>query len=290
MASLLSKLRKSTTLEYTEIMEDSDIFNNKDMIPTLIPGLNIAYSASVDGGLSSGLHVWAGPSRHFKSLFCLLSAAAYLNKYEDAVMLFYDNEFGSPKSYFKSADIDPKRVIHSPFLSLEDLRTDISNQLNQINRGDKVIIVVDSLGMAASNKEIKDAEEGSEKADMTRAKVNKSLFRIVTPHLRIKDIPMIVVQHTYKEMCLSGETLIKTADGLCKISDIKVGDEVWAINGLKTVLNVYSPKDLDASGKEFFEMTFEDKSVIKCTHDHKFLMKSGIWKQACDITLSDEFY
>jgi hypothetical protein len=35
---------------------------------------------------------------------------------------------------------------------------------------------------------------------MTRAKQLKSLFRMVTPHLSLKDIPMAVVNHTYKEI------------------------------------------------------------------------------------------
>lgn len=213
MSALMQRLLKASTLEHASIMEKSTIYNEKEMVKTPIPALNIAYSADLDGGLSSGLHVWAGPSRHFKSLFCLISAASYLHKYPDAVCIFYDNEFGSPKEYFRSVGIDPARVLHSPFLTLEELRTDITNQLNAVKRGDKVIIVVDSLGLAASNKEVKDAEDGSEKADMTRAKVNKSLFRIVTPHLRIKDIPMLVVQHTYQTQEIYSKTVVSGGTG-----------------------------------------------------------------------------
>lgn len=213
MSALMSRLLKASTLEHTAVMSDSTIYNERDMVPTPVPGLNIAYAGDLDGGLSSGLHVWAGPSRHFKSLFCLISAASYLHHYPEAVCVFYDNEFGTPKDYFKSVGIDPDRVLHSPFTTLEDLRTDIVNQLKEIKRGDKVIIVIDSLGLAASNKEVKDAEDGSDKADMTRAKVNKSLFRIVTPHLRIKDIPMLVVQHTYETMEMYSKTVVSGGTG-----------------------------------------------------------------------------
>lgn len=219
MSNLMQRLKKASTLEYAEVMDKSEIYNNKDMVKTPIPSLNIAYSADLDGGLTAGLHVWSGPSRHFKSLFCLISAASYLHQYPDSVVIFYDNEFGSPKEYFKSAGIDPSRVLHSPFFTLEDLRTDIVNQLNEIKRGDKVIIVVDSLGLAASNKEVKDAEDGSEKADMTRAKINKSLFRIVTPHLRVKDIPMLVVQHTYLEQSMHPKTIVSGGTGTMLAAD-----------------------------------------------------------------------
>ena len=56
------------------------------------------------------------------------------------------------------------------------------------------------MGNLASKKEVEDAEAGKSVADMSRAKAFKSLFRMVTPHLTLKDIPLIVVNHTYKEI------------------------------------------------------------------------------------------
>ena len=58
--------------------------------------INVALSGDPDGGLTAGLTVLAGPSKNFKTSFGLLIAAAYLDKYKDAVLLFYDSEFGSP--------------------------------------------------------------------------------------------------------------------------------------------------------------------------------------------------
>lgn len=213
MASLLDRLVKNSTVDLTSALHESEVYNTKDSIPTPIPALNIAYSSRVDKGIAPGLTIWAGPSKHFKTLFCLITAAAYLKKYPDAVCLFYDSEFGSPADYFKSAGINPERVIHTPITNVEELRHDLANQLPEINRGDRVIIIVDSLGNLASSKEIKDAEDGSEKADMTRAKVIKSLFRIVTPHLRLKDIPMLVVSHTYDTMEMYSKKVVSGGTG-----------------------------------------------------------------------------
>ena len=56
----------------------------------------------------------AGPSKHFKSAFALLLAAAYLKKHPDSVMLFYDSEFGMPMGYFETFGIETDRVIHTP--------------------------------------------------------------------------------------------------------------------------------------------------------------------------------
>jgi len=215
----MERLKKNSTLEHSNVLSESIFFNEREMVQTPIPGLNIAYSGEVDGGLSSGIHVWAGPSKHFKSMFCLISVASYLHRYPDSVCLFYDNERGSPPDYFKAAGISPERVLHSPFVSLEELRTDITTQLKDIKRGDKVIFMIDSLGLAASNKEIQDAEDGKEKADFTRAKINKSLFRIITPHLWIKDIPMVAVQHTYETMEMFSKTVVSGGTGTMLAAD-----------------------------------------------------------------------
>ena len=93
MTSLRDRLLKASTIEYTDTLNDSDIYNQKDEVPTPIPALNVAYSGKGDGGITPGLTTWAGPSKHFKTLFCLISAAAYLKYYDDAVCLFYDSEF-----------------------------------------------------------------------------------------------------------------------------------------------------------------------------------------------------
>ena len=86
-------------------------------------------------------------------------------------------------------------------------------QLQEVNRGDKLIIVLDSIGNLASKKEVEDALEGKSVADMSRAKQVKSLFRMVTPHLNLKDIPMVVVNHTYKEIGMFPKDIVGGGTG-----------------------------------------------------------------------------
>jgi hypothetical protein len=86
-------------------------------------------------------------------------------------------------------------------------------QLEGVDRGDHLIIIVDSIGNLASKKEVEDALEGKSVADMSRAKQIKSLFRMVTPHLSLKDIPMIVVNHTYKTMELYSKDVVGGGTG-----------------------------------------------------------------------------
>ena len=92
----MEKLAKNSTIKSTAPIMDSKVFGKKDMAPTSVPMVNVALSGKLDGGLSPGLLMLAGPSKHFKSAFALLMAAAHQKKYKDSVILFYDSEFGTP--------------------------------------------------------------------------------------------------------------------------------------------------------------------------------------------------
>jgi RecA/RadA recombinase len=211
--SILDKIKKNTTIKDSAILAQSKFFAKKDMIPTSIPIINVALSGRLDGGLVPGLTMWAGPSKHFKTAFSLLMAKSYLDKYPDAALLFYDSEFGTPQSYFDSFGIDTDRVLHTPITDVEQLKFDIMQQLQTVERGEHLIIVIDSIGNLASKKEVEDALEGKSVADMSRAKQMKSLFRMVTPHLNLKDIPLVVVNHTYKEIGLYPKDIVGGGTG-----------------------------------------------------------------------------
>ena len=211
--SILDKIKKNSSIKDSAILAKSKFFTDKDMIPTSVPAVNIALSGKLDGGLTPGLTMWAGPSKHFKTAFSLLMAKSYLDKYEDAALLFYDSEFGTPQSYFDSFGIDTNRVLHTPITDIEQLKFDVMGQLTQLERGDHLIIVIDSIGNLASKKEVEDALDQKSVADMSRAKQVKSLFRMVTPHLTMKDVPMIVVNHTYKEIGMFPKDIVGGGTG-----------------------------------------------------------------------------
>lgn len=211
--SLLDKLKKNSTIKDTAILDKSKFFVEKDMVSTSIPMINVALSGNLEGGLTPGLTMWAGPSKHFKTMFSLIMAKAYMDKYEDAILLFYDSEFGTPIKYFETLEIDKERVLHTPITDVEQLKFDIMKQLQEIERGDKLIVILDSIGNLASKKEVEDALDQKSVADMSRAKQLKSLFRMITPHLTMKDIPMVVVNHTYKEIGMFPKDIVGGGTG-----------------------------------------------------------------------------
>jgi hypothetical protein len=96
---------------------------------------------------------------------------------------------------------------------IEQLKFDIMQQLADVNRGDKLMVILDSIGNLASKKEVEDALDGKSVADMSRAKQVKSLFRMVTPHLNLKDISMVVVNHTYKEIGMFPKDIVGGGTG-----------------------------------------------------------------------------
>jgi len=123
-----------------------------------------------------------------------------MKKFPESVCLFYDSEFGTPLKYFEKFGIEVDRVVHTPITDVEELKHDIVSQLKALERNERVIIMIDSLGNLASKKEIDDAQDGKVVADMSRAKSMKSLFRMITPLLAIKDIPMIAINHVYAQI------------------------------------------------------------------------------------------
>ena len=249
--SLRDKLIKNSTIELTSTLTDSKIYTKKDMIPTSVPMINVALSGTVDGGVTPGLTMLAGPSKHFKTGFALLLASSFLKKYKDGIVLFYDSEFGTPQDYFNTFNIPFDSVVHTPITDVEELKFDIMQQLKNIERGDKVMIVIDSIGNLASKKEVEDALDGKSVADMSRAKQLKSLFRMITPHLTLKDIPMAVINHTYKEIGLYPKDIVGGGTG-----SYYSADAIW-------ILGRQQDKDADGIAGYHFIINVEKSRYVK---------------------------
>jgi RecA/RadA recombinase len=193
----------------------------------------------------------------------MMLVKSFQTKYPDGVILFYDSEFGAPQSYFENFGINTDMVIHTPITDIEQLKHDVMQQINQFERGDNVMIVVDSVGNLASKKEVDDALDGKSVADMTRAKQMKSLFRMITPHLTIKDIPMVVVNHTYMEIGMFPKAIVSGGTGIYYSADNifiigrqqeKSGTEVVGYN---FIINVEKSRYVREKSKIPIEVTFE---------------------------------
>lgn len=292
--SLIDKLTKNSTIKMTAPLLDSKVFGKKDMAQTPVPMVNVALSGRLDGGLVPGLLMLAGPSKHFKSAFALLMAAAYQKKYSDGVVLFYDSEFGTPQSYFESFGVDLNRVVHTPVTDVEQLKFDLTKQLDAIEKGDHVVIIIDSIGNLASKKEVEDAMNEKSVADMSRAKQLKSLFRIVTPHLNLKDIPMVCVNHTYKEIGMFPKDIVSGGTGAYYSADA-----IWIIgrqqekdgtelSGYHFVINIEKSRHVREKSKLPITVTFDGgimkwSGLMDVAEELGYLRKPKVgWYEAVD--------
>jgi RecA/RadA recombinase len=224
MSSLLERMKATSKIKLAEVMTESKILQQSDPIATSVPMINVALSGKLDGGITSGLTVLAGPSKHYKTSFGLLMLKAYQDKFPDSITLFYDSEFGSPQVYWDSFGIDMSRVLHVPIKNVEELKFDLVTQLEGITPKDKVFIMIDSIGNLASKKEVDDARDSKSVADMTRAKQMKSLFRMATPYLTLNDIPLIAVNHTYETQEMFSRQVVSGGTGI-----IYSANTVWII-------------------------------------------------------------
>lgn len=279
--SLLEKLMKAGSIKHAAVLEDSPFFNTKDCIPTNLPILNVAFSGSLNGGLVPGLTILAGASKSFKTLLGLYCMKAYMDKYPDAVALVYDSEFGITPEYLKSNGIDTSRVLHAPIEHIEQLKFDIVKRLEEVKRGDKVFLMIDSLGALASKKEVEDALEEKSAADMTRAKAIRSLLRIITPHLTMKDIPCVVINHIYMEMGMfpkavvgGGTSVTYAANQIFIISKSQEKDGTDLI-GWNFTINIEKSRFVKEKSKLPFLVTF-DGGIKRYSGLLDLAMESGL--------------
>ena len=277
---LMERLHKAGSIKSTQLTKSS-LFKEKDEIPTAVPMVNVALSGKLNGGLTSGLTVLAGPSKHFKTAFGLLMMKAYMDKYPDAICLFYDSEFGTPEHYFSSLKIDTDRVMHIPIKNVEELKFDLVKQLEEIAVEDKVYVMIDSIGNLASKKEVDDARDEKSVADMTRAKQLKSLFRMVTPYLAMNDVPLVAVNHTYQTQEMFSKAVVSGGTGVYYSAD-----NIWIIGrqqekkgteieGYNFIINVEKSRFVKEKSKIPISVTWE----------------GGIkkWSGLLDVALEGEF-
>jgi|AntRauTorckE6833_2_1112554.scaffolds.fasta_scaffold07553_3 hypothetical protein len=287
-------------------IEDSDNMEKKEFIGTGIYALNALFSKSIlNGGIQNNrITAIAGPTGVGKSFLCYnICREAQKDGYS---IIYIDTEFSIELSDMESygIDIDSSKLQLVRTNAVEDLKIMLTQLLGELKENklsgleiDKFMIVIDSAGQLASRKEVEDAKAGKEKADMTRAKAMKSLFRIVNSDLGFLKVPMLVTNHTYLTMdlfprpvmsggCLEAGNKVVTDKGLVNIEDLKYGDYVDTLNGFEKIYDTFEFE------KERYEVEFEDGTKIICSDEHKFLMgkdwtESGDWKLASDLNEGD---
>lgn len=202
MSELLKRLKKATAKAVeTKVMSQTDYYDyDKYGAPSDLLIYNLALSGKLRrAGLTPGVTILSGQSKSYKTVSGIQLVKAYMDKYEDAVCIFYDSELGGP-GYWEAAGIDTDRVVHIVIRHLEELKFDLQKKLDEIKHGEHVIFFIDSIGMLASKKELLDAQNEHSAQDMTRAKEIKAVFRQITPTINDLHLPLIGINNNYASM------------------------------------------------------------------------------------------
>jgi len=264
MSKLMETLLKSGSVTGASIMSESKFFNEKNLVTTPLPILNVAFSGDVGGGYASGVSVISGDSKTFKSAISLYCLKAYLTKYSDAIGILYDTEYGITPEYIQSFGIDTNRVIHIPVEHVEQLKFDFNKKLENIKLGDHVFFLVDSIGQLSSKKEFDDAHDEKTVADMSRAKAIRSLFRLITIQLTKKDLPCFMVNHVYSEIGMFPKTVIPggtavtySANTIFVITKSQEKNTDGDLDGWKFTINIHKSRYVKEKEKLPFRVLYD---------------------------------
>ena len=202
-AALDKELSKISGFETGSLLENNSFSEVDEWIPTGNYLLNAQISGSLFGGVPNtrSFGVMGDPGTG-KSFFCL-------NVVREAQKIGYhviycDTEGAIDKSSAIKFGIDSTNIRYQPIQTVSQFQTFVSNVLDLVKKakakGDnpKILIVLDSLGMLSTDKELADAMKGHNAADMgAKAKELRKLFRVITLDLTAAKIPLICTNHVY---------------------------------------------------------------------------------------------
>ena len=163
------------------------------------------FNGLVSGSLNKGvpgnkITAIAGESSTGKTFFCLGIVRHFLESNPDGGVIYFESESAISRELIESRGIDSNRMVLVPVNTVQEFRTQSIKILDKyLEQKDKkpMLMVLDSLGMLSTSKEMEDSEQGKETRDMTRAQVVKSIFRVLTLKLGKANVPLIVTNHTY---------------------------------------------------------------------------------------------
>lgn len=164
--------------------------------------LNAAISGSIYGGVPNNkITAFAGESATGKTFFVLGVLKQFLEDNKDGGVIYFDTEAAVTKQMMDDRGIDTKRVVISEPSSIEEFRTNatriLSTYIEQGKDAPPMMMVLDSLGMLSSAKELADTEAGSEKRDMTKSQLLRGTFRVLSLKLAKANVPLLVTNHVY---------------------------------------------------------------------------------------------
>lgn len=218
IGSLMSMV--SSIDDQAEIIADSAYSNIKEWISTGNFILNACMSGDIYKAIPTGrIITFSGTSGSGKSfLACSCCREAQKKGY---IPIYLDSEGAIDSDFVRRLGVDPTKMIIKKVNTIMETSQFIANlcdklqeQQDKYGQHDKVIIVLDSLGNLTSEKEREDTLSGSQKADFTKAKDTKAMFRVCATPIAKLQIPWIVVNHVYQSMSFIPQNIQAMGSGI----------------------------------------------------------------------------
>jgi len=204
MTDFLKKVIKDTENEFASIVDEGveagDVSTYIDTGSYIFNGL---VSGTINGGIPANkITALAGESATGKTFFVLGMCKHFLDNNPDAGVIYFESESAITKDLIENRGIDTKRMVVMPVTTVQEFRTQSLRVLDSYLEQDEadrkpLLLVLDSLGMLSTTKEVEDTEAGKETRDMTRAQVVKAAFRVLTLKLGKAKVPLVITNHTY---------------------------------------------------------------------------------------------
>ena len=202
--NFLKQIVKESGNKFASIVEDGiEGADVAGFVDTGSYAFNALLSGSLYGGVADNkIIALAGESATGKTYFTLGIVAQFLKNNPEGMVLYFDSEQAVTSEMFEGRGVDAKRVAVFPVATIEEFKTQCVNIVDKILEMDEserkpMMIVLDSLGMLSTEKEVNDSAEGKNVRDMTRAQGVKATFRVLTMKLGKARIPLVMTNHTY---------------------------------------------------------------------------------------------
>ena len=209
-SDLNKEMRKLSS--FGGIVSEGCISDITEYIPTGNYILNAAVTGSVFQGIPNNrITSISGDPSTGKTYLCLNIAREAQKK--GYYVYWFDTENTTDANQFKKFGVDTDKVIYSPVGTVMEFKSTITQVIDKLiekkEQGlqiPKILFILDSLGMLASEKEYNDALAGEDKVDLTRPKQLRSIFRIITQKLGLIGGTFVYTNHVYQGTDMYAQT------------------------------------------------------------------------------------
>jgi RecA/RadA recombinase len=245
MGSVFSDVLRVLENEYATVADEGTSADVVGFIDTGSYALNALYSGSIFKGMPANkISALAGEEATGKTFFALGIVKNFLDTNDKSLAIIFESEGSVTKEILMSRGVDTKRVLIVPVETIQQFKTQalrvVENHLNTPEKDRRpLMLVLDSLGMLSTTKEMNDSGSGKEVKDMTRTAEIKAAFRVLTLKLSKAKVPLLVTNHVYQTMGMfptkemgGGSGLKYSANNIIALSKSKNKDSEGNVTGI----------------------------------------------------------